>query len=168
MFKKILVPVDGSDSSVIAVNVAAELAMKNEGSITLLYVVRQYLVQYPGTNTGYDSPELNAPAGAVELGKEVLRKIKELITVADIAVETEIAYGNPANVIVFSAKKGEYDLIVMGSRGIGGLTGSLIGSVSQSVSNLAHCPVLLTRLSKNVPEGQKIIKSIPTDYKIYL
>jgi len=155
MFKKILVPVDGSDSSVTAAKVGAELAMKNEGSLKLLYVVRQYLAQ-------------DAPVGAVVLGKAVLEKMHELIASSDLAVETEMAYGNPASVIVFTANKGEYDLIVMGSRGIGGLTGSLIGSVSQSVSNLANCPVLLTRLSKNVAEEHKIIKSIPTDYNIYL
>lgn len=168
MFKKILVPIDGSDSSLVAAEVAANIAMKNEGIIKILYVVRPYLMQYPQSNAGIGSPESLAPAGAVELGKAVLERIKKEISATDVSIETELAYGNPARVIVSTANAEEYDLIVMGSRGITGLTGSLIGSVSQSVSHMAHCPVLLTRLNKDTIEQHTMIKSIPTDFQIYL
>lgn len=168
MFKKILVPIDGSDSSLVAAEVAANIAMKNEGIIKLLYVVRPYLMQYPESNAGIGSPETLAPAGAVELGKAVLEKMKKEISATDVSIETELAYGNPAQVIVSAANADDYDLIVMGSRGISGLTGILIGSVSQSVSHMAHCPVLLTRLPKDVKEEHKIIKAMPSEYNIYL
>ncbi|MEA4926445.1 MAG: universal stress protein [Syntrophomonadaceae bacterium] len=168
MFKKILVPVDGSDSSMVAAEVAANIAMKNEGVIKLLYVVRPYLIQYPKANAGTGSPESLAPVGAVELGKAVVEKIKKEISATDVRIETELAYGNPAQVTVSAAKTDEYDLIVMGSRGISGLTGSLIGSVSQSVSHMAPCPVLLTRLHKDVKEERKMVKAMPSEYTIYL
>ncbi|MEA4926443.1 MAG: universal stress protein [Syntrophomonadaceae bacterium] len=165
MFKKILVPVDGSDSSLIAAETAANIAVKYEGIIKLLYVVRPYIVQYPESNAGIGSPEALAPAGAVELGKAVLERIKKEISATNVSVETELTYGNPAQMTVSTANAGNYDLIVMGSRGITGLTGSLIGSVSQSVVHTAPCPVLLTRLNK---EKYKVIKSIPADNQIYL
>ncbi len=161
MFKKILVPVDGSDSSIEAARIAANLAAKNEGDITLLYVVR--LVQY-GIE-GVELPEPTATKPAIEYGNAMLARIREEI--GSSQAELVLAIGHPAHTICAKADEGKYDLVVMGSRGIGGLTGTLLGSISQRVSERVHCPVLLCRLPQGVEEEHKIIKSMPNDYVIY-
>jgi len=149
MFKKILVPVDGSDSSVMAARVGADLVAKNGGEFTLLYVVR--LIEYGLEET--ELPEPAAPKSAVESGKGLLERIKEEI--GSPQAKLLVAIGHPAHTICNQAEEGKYDLIVMGSRGIGGLPGSLIGSISQRVSEHAHCPVLLSRLPKGGKEGPR-------------
>ncbi|HCF49534.1 MAG TPA: universal stress protein [Syntrophomonas sp.] len=164
MFKKILVPVDGSDSSVMAAKVAQNIASKNDGSVTLLYVVRPYLFQY-GVEDGA-TPEPALPAKSVETGQAILNRIREEAVLTNASLEVKI--GAPAPVICSEADDGQFDLIVMGSRGITGIAEAFVGSVSQYVSHKAHCPVLLTRLPKGVAENHTIIKSMSTDYNIYL
>jgi len=161
MFKKILVPVDGSDSSVMAAKVAADISAKNGGSLTLMYIVRP--IQW-GLEEA-ETPEPAVPKSAFESGQGILERIKKESSAPEAIII--VGYGNPAQAICTEAEKGKFDLIVMGSRGIGGLSGSLIGSVSQSVSHMAHCPVLLTRLPKGVKEEHQIIRSMPDDYVIY-
>jgi nucleotide-binding universal stress UspA family protein len=60
-------------------------------------------------------------------------------------IHTEILEGPPAEAILDVANTRECDLIVMGSRGLGRLTGLLIGSQSQKVVQHAPCPVLIVR-----------------------
>lgn len=161
MFKNILVPIDGSDSSVEAAKIGASLAAMNSGKLTLLNVVR--LVQY-GLE-GAPTPEPAAAKAAVKSSHAMLGFISQEIgsSQANIIVAT----GHPAQTICEQAKEGNFDLVVMGNRGLGGLRGSLIGSVSQKVSEMIHCPVLLCRLPKGVIEEHKIIKALPHDSVIY-
>lgn len=151
MFKNILVPVDGSDQSLQSAKVAAALAGQN-GKVHLIHVLRPYAFEY----MGMEGKDVVVPGGATETAQKILDKIQEIIFVENMEITTEIAYGNPGKVIVEESKKG-YDLIVMGSRGLGGLTEVMLGSVSNQVSHYARCPVLLTRLGK---EDKKIIKEI--------
>ncbi len=160
MFKKILVPVDGSDNSMMAAMIALDLATKNGGGITLLYVVRSYLFQF-GVE-GSKTPEMALTEYAEDMGREILKRIAEKIGAPDS--ELLIEKGNPADVICSQADDGDFDLIVMGSRGMTGLTGTFIGSVSQKVVHMAECPVLLTRLPKHTKEEYEIIKSLPSAY----
>jgi nucleotide-binding universal stress UspA family protein len=161
MFKKILVPVDGSDSSIEAAKIGANLAAINGGNLTLLYVVR--LVQYGFE--GIELPEPTVAKPAVEYGNAMLARIREEIESPE--AKLVVAVGHPAHTICAKADEGKYDLIIMGSRGMGGLSGSLVGSISQRVSEMVHCPILLCRLPKGMEEEHKIIKSIPNDYAIY-
>lgn len=161
MFKNILVPVDGSDSSVEAARIGANLAAMNGGSLTLLNVVR--LVQYG--SEGSPLPEPSASKAAVDSGNAILEAVRKEIEApqANIAV----AVGHPAHTISSRANEGNFDLVVMGSRGLGALKGSLLGSVSQRVSELVHCPVLLCKLPNGVEEDHKIIKALSKDHMIY-
>lgn len=161
MFKKILVPVDGSDSSAEAARIGAALTGQNGGELTLLHVVR--LIEYGSEET--ELHEAAVPKEAVDSGDALLKMIKEKIGVpqANLAV----AAGHPAHTICAYADQGKYDLIIIGNRGLSGLPASLIGSVSQRVSEMAHCPVLLCRLPKGVEEEHKVIKSMPDEYVVY-
>jgi nucleotide-binding universal stress UspA family protein len=60
-------------------------------------------------------------------------------------ISAEPCFGNPVQEIIAAAKDWQADLIVVGSRGHGRLTGLLLGSVAQKVISLAHCPVVVVR-----------------------
>ena len=152
MFANILVPVDGSDQSLQSAQVAAALAGEKGGKVHLIHVLRPYAFEY----MGMEGRDVVVPGGATETAQRILDKIQETIAKEGLEITSEIAYGNPGKVIVDESKKG-YDLIVMGSRGLGGISAAMLGSVSNQVSNYALCPVLLTRLGK---EEKKIIKEI--------
>ena len=62
-----------------------------------------------------------------------------------LTLNTQLVFGDPAFQIVKKAKEGNYQLIIMGSRGLGGIKGLMLGSVSQKVSQLSHCPVLIIK-----------------------
>lgn len=152
MFANILVPVDGSDQSLQSANVAAILAGYCGGKVHLVHVLRPYAFEY----MGMEGKDMVVPGGATETAQKILDKVREAIAKEALEITCEIIYGSPSKVIVDESKKG-YDLIVMGSRGLGGISAAMLGSVSNQVSNYAYCPVLLTRLGK---EEKKIIKEI--------
>ncbi|MFQ6064459.1 MAG: universal stress protein [Candidatus Bathyarchaeia archaeon] len=60
-------------------------------------------------------------------------------------VSTKLVEGRPSERIVEVAKEGKFDVIVMGSRGLGGIKGFFLGSVSDRVADEAACPVLIVK-----------------------
>jgi nucleotide-binding universal stress UspA family protein len=77
--------------------------------------------------------------------KSNLQAIQAADQSTPVCIETELAWGHPADVIVEKARQGGYHLIVMGSRGLGAISSLLLGSVSDRVVKLAPCPVLIVR-----------------------
>lgn len=140
MFKKILVPVDGSAFSFRAVKTAASLAEKYGSEVTLLYVVTM-----PFTSTAV-SPEVGViiPQHIFdELEAEGHKILAQAATdLSQAVVKTQIRTGHPAMEIIDEAKNG-YNLIVMGSRGLGELRGFVMGSVSDRVTHHSGCTVMV-------------------------
>ena len=64
---------------------------------------------------------------------------------ATIDVDREVEPGRPANVLMDTARRVGGSLLVVGSRGLGGFSGLLLGSVSEAVSRHAQCPVAVVR-----------------------
>lgn len=63
----------------------------------------------------------------------------------EIIKENIVKIGRPSEVIIATCREGEYDLIVMGSRGFGKIKQLFMGSVSQYVLYYAECPVMIVR-----------------------
>ena len=159
MIKSILVPVDGSENSERAVMFAADLATAFEASILLLHVLnrlpaRKQLKDYLNTleaRANPDEGEIGSVRGALlksgeDEGKKVLANGERVARGKGVEnVSTAIEDGDPAEEILRLMDTGRYDLIVMGRRGIGGLKGLLIGSVSHKISNLADCTVVTVK-----------------------
>jgi nucleotide-binding universal stress UspA family protein len=78
-------------------------------------------------------------------GPGILEAAGELAAASGVAFRTRTRKGDPAEEIVAEARGALYDLIVLGNRGLGGLKGILMGSVSSKVSHSAPCSVLVVR-----------------------
>ena len=135
--KKILVATDGSENGRHALDEALELAQAGGASITILYVRHTPL------------PVLGDPFYQRALSAE-LRRANETVTIAaavahsmGVEAETEVLEGGPAERILELARLRDVDLIVVGSRGLGRVTGALLSSVSRHVVHRADRPVLV-------------------------
>ena len=136
--KKILVPVDGSESSERALEKAIELATGLKSKLTFLYVAN---VNQLAVNSCLSSELLEAVSKA---GDVVLTHAEEIVP-EGVELERVMETGSPAPVIVDAAEDCGADLIVMGSRGLGLVKGVLLGSVSQYVVENAKCAVMVVK-----------------------
>lgn len=80
-----------------------------------------------------------------EEGEDALRGAKKLLARAKLACTTHIMVGPIAESLTREAKKLKCDLIVMGTHGLGAMSGMLLGSVAAKTVHLASCPVVLIR-----------------------
>jgi nucleotide-binding universal stress UspA family protein len=144
MFKKILLCTDGSERSIDAARVAADLAECSKGQLAIIHVA-----SIPVT----DEPFPGAPALPKSAIEAYLKAIhvavfeRTLPPVKDARLRFEIIEetGDPGDVISRTADRQEFDLIVMGSRGLRDDKIAALGSVSQEVVQKAHCPVLIVK-----------------------
>ena len=144
MFSKILVPVDGSDASDKAVEIARR--MIEEGSakeITILHVLQpSEVMPFNGLNMPVDYPqfyeELNRAA------HQILEKANESLGSKE-TVTSLLEYGPPAEIICKMAERDKFDLVIIGNRGLNKFQRVLLGSISSKVATLAHCPVLVVK-----------------------
>lgn len=141
MYKKILVPTDGSDYSRRAFEESIKIAELTQAKVIVLHVVHN--------TTEYWSYALSY---GFSLSDKAIRDLGEVaisITMANqehtVPVTTKILSGNPTSTILDEIEKENIDLVVMGSHGKGFIKGSLLGSVSNRVVQMAPCPVLITK-----------------------
>jgi nucleotide-binding universal stress UspA family protein len=138
MFKKIIVPVDGSEGSEKAIQFACDIVKKFRSELTLLCVVPQPIL-------------FGVEAGIVDFrplenaGKDILDSSKKIAKEKGLTPDTRLDVGQAADKIIQIAKDENFDLIVIGSRGMSTVKSFLLGSVSNKVSHHASCPVLIVR-----------------------
>src|SRR5690606_16521786 len=126
----ILLPVDGSENSVRAVQRAIEISKEAGGAKLLLVTAFPPIVS--GNVKRFFSPE-DIQAYYQEEGQKALAPAKALLDKEGIAYESEVLVGPVAQSIADYAKKNQVDTIVMGTRGLGTVTGMLLGSVTTKV-----------------------------------
>jgi nucleotide-binding universal stress UspA family protein len=126
----LLVCIDGSDHSTKVFEYAVKLAEKMGSKVTLLNVQERRIHDF-------------SPKAAEELGGKILSKTLDAIGKTKLKVNKELKFGVPSDKIVEVAEKGNHDLIVVGSRGLGTVDRFLLGSVSDDVSHKAKCSVLI-------------------------
>ena len=140
MYKKILVPVDGSENSLKTLEHAVKLASVLGSQVTLVHVI----APLPSSVQGYITNDLVKEVQS--FGLEVLQNAKESIPPQfNLEIETDLVYGDPSNEICDKAKNDQFDLIVIGSRGLSQIVSIIMGSVSRRVARHATCPVLIVR-----------------------
>jgi len=146
MFDQIIVAVDGSEHSQRAASLGGDLAQRLGSKLTLLHAVQRHgSAHLPKSLKMYDRLEQVHRTMEDVLG-EAAAEILEVAGVrAGAEHKTAVVFGDPAEQIVSYAKEHRAGLIVMGERGMGGLAGALLGSVSHRVLHTAPCPVLITQ-----------------------
>ena len=147
MFQKIMVCSDSSKEALEAVSVAADLAQKYSSKIELVCVYDPVLVPppYAGMVDGVFETSLNYGALADETLANSEREASVILHQAGVAFTVHRELGHPVDRITASAKDLGVNLIVLGSRGLGGFERVLLGSVSEGVLHHAHCAVLIVR-----------------------
>lgn len=150
MFTKILVPTDGSDMALHAARVARLMAEKFAGRVTLVHVIQNYY-----TLPAFSMPDtITIPVSVLQdlenTGKLILGKTREIFKDFPGQVDSRLEYGPPGQQLVDIAVAGRYSLIIMGRRGLSGVTGMLLGSVSNHLVHYAPCPVLIVKGSEKV------------------
>lgn len=140
---KILLPVDGSKSSLNAAKYVAKLAknLRSKCSVTLVSVHDDiglgHVKQFVAKSVIDDYLR--------EVSEKELKTAQKALDAAGVKHNMAIKRGNVAQEILNLANKEKFDLIVMGSKGRTGLLDSLMGSVAQKVSSSAKQAVLLVK-----------------------
>ncbi|MBM9577051.1 universal stress protein [Leptospira sp. 201903070] len=141
LIKKILVPVDGSESSKKALEMGIALAKVSSASLTILEVVEEF-----GPLPGYYE---KAPEGKDRVKWISEQRFEKIHSTLDESPEIKwdrlVLEGYPADTIVETAAKGKYDMIVIGSRGLSAVGRFLVGSVSDRIVHHAPCSVTVVR-----------------------
>ncbi len=163
MFKHLLVAIDEKEHSLQAVREAGEVAARERASITLLTV---FNVTDTATMSarGVEMPPFganklgNLAADLTARGNQILAEARELLP-ADLEVNGLVVEGNPAEEILRRLEGGDYDLVVLGSRGRRPAGSLLLGSVSQRVLHGSPVPVLVYRHPTPKPASASTAKS---------
>ena len=144
MFKHILVPVDGSETSLQAVSKAAELAKVFNSEVTAVYVLDPYPFTGVGADFAYGQAQYLSAATAE--ANKALEDVTERMKDTGVTVKTLVGEGHAIHEgIVRVGENVGADLIVMGSHGRRGLEKLVLGSVAQRVLQTAKVPVLVVR-----------------------
>jgi nucleotide-binding universal stress UspA family protein len=161
LFEKILVPLDGSEHSSKALTIAAQIAKKFGGKVTLIHVysvdVGPIIMPEPTTLTPSMTPvmtpaEVSRAVEAIrKVGSRILADGEQKVKAEEVQVETILKEGHTVQEIIRTAKEGKFDLIVIGARGISKIRELLLGSVTDGVIHHASCPVLVIKL---VPQSE--------------
>ena len=151
MFRRILVPLDGSGRAEQAIRVATRMAHSTSGSIVLLRVVDTSMEHHPSAP---GKPSLLQSAGAVETrqAESYLGAVAQSDRFRGIAVQTRVVRGLVAPSILTDATEEGADIIVICSHGYSGITRWMLGSVAEKVAHYANVPVLILRESGPMPE----------------
>ena len=135
LISKILVAVDGSETSSKAAEMAIDLAEKNGADLIALYIV---------------APNINFSQAfyfAQENGQKIVDEVKREAVAKKLNVQTEVLMdvGAVSKAIVEYAENNNANLIVIGTRGISGIKRMLVGSTASEVVKYSHCPVMVVK-----------------------
>jgi nucleotide-binding universal stress UspA family protein len=155
LFQKILVPLDGSEHSLKALEEAAQITKMSSGKITLMNVysvsVQPFMMSQQSVYGITDRPNLTGDEisrlaeDARKFGNRILEDGEQRISAVGVEVEKRLMEGHAVQEIVRAANEGNFDLIVIGATGISHIREMLLGSVTDGVIHHAHCAVLVIK-----------------------
>ena len=147
MFKKMLVALDGSDQSKHALKYAIDSASKWDAELLMISVIpfHSALLFYDDGASMIDLDEYDKTMKKIH--SEILADAKAKVesTNPDLKVKIMLRTGHVPSVIIEEADKEDADLIIMGSRGLSGIRGWVLGSVSKAVAEQCRKPILLVK-----------------------
>src|SRR5450432_3863708 len=144
-FKKIVVPVDGSDPSDAAVALAIRLASDQDARLLFVHVCEAAKIAAMVSAPAVGVDASYAIDAEREAGEDALRRAGGAALAGSVQSESMIEDGGSVDSIVSIAKRQGADLIVIGSHGRGGIARAVLGSVAEGVLRHSDIPVLVTR-----------------------
>ncbi len=147
MYKKILVPIDGSEHSIHALGHAMESASKWGAALLIVSVIppiSAYLYSgYGSYVVDFDEYEKQLKQIHLKILQDAKNKVNE--EYPEVGVSVKLAHGHVPSKILRISEQEDVDLIVMGSRGLSGIKSWFLGSVSKYV--VEHCkkPILIVK-----------------------
>lgn len=156
--RTVVVGIDGSSSALRAARWAAAEASRRSARLRLVYCDVQSIVMVP------DMPGVGLTESFLESvrrqGEGWLQQAREAAEAAQPGIQVDVDFHShpPANVFIEESRTAA--LVVLGSRGLGGFTGLLVGSVAVAVSTHASCPVAVVRGSKAVLGDEAVVVGV--------
>jgi nucleotide-binding universal stress UspA family protein len=145
VFRNLLVAVDGSEHAERALAEAVDFAKDTGAALTISTVV-------PDLSTWALGGPFAAPLDFVAVHKDMVTAYQEMLDAAlarvpdELNPQTVLLQGRPAQALLEQVRSGGHDLVVIGSRGRGGVKAMVLGSVSQEVLHGSSVPVLVVHL----------------------
>lgn len=136
--KKILVPIDGSECSKKALEKAKFIGETFGSKITIVTVIDS--IRYLDMDYKFD-----AVRDGIDLSKQLLVSAAKEMEDYPYSVDTVYKTGDVAEEIINLAEEGHYDLVIMGSRGLGVFSRTILGSVSHKVTQHAKTTVMIVK-----------------------
>ncbi len=153
IFKKILVPVDGSHSCLHAKMFTSIIAKKFNSKVTVVHVASHEFM-HPELKAQYQLPHSilhKIDEAYLETGKKIIRNAKEMFREASIPVDSRlVTYEDPAEYLLELVKTEKYDLVVIGNRADTQSERYSLGSVTEKIARHAECPVLIVKKKPKV------------------
>ena len=149
MYKRILVPIDGSDAGHRGLKEAIALATDQKSTLCLLHVTSDFAIMLEMANT-IDFEKVREDLR--QHGRNLLEDAKALASGPVVQVETQLRdlkSGRVADAIVSEASSAKCDLIVIGTHGRRGFSRALLGSDAERVLRESPVPVLLVPAPRN-------------------
>ncbi len=142
-FRRVLIPLDGTDASAAILPIAHELASRYEAEVILLHAAAAYtaFAEYPNVEVRPSAEEL----------RDLMEPYRERFDRAGIKARVYILYEDPAQAILHVAAADSVDLVAMTTHGRSGLSRWVFGSVAEKVLRNCPCPVLASRSAAKVP-----------------
>jgi universal stress protein A len=141
--RRILVPVDFSDTAKKALQYAVPFAVAFDAEVDVVHVIQPYTMP---AEVGYMPPELAvSPQELVNSAREELNKLCAREIGARARFQVQVREGVPWPELIAAARETNADLIILATHGWTGLKHVLLGSVAERVMRHAPCPVLVVR-----------------------
>jgi nucleotide-binding universal stress UspA family protein len=137
--KRILVAIDGSDPSLKAARMAADIALRFGAQLTLVHVVPKLLL--PPDVYGLTLAEVEKEHRAY--AEKLLQQALSFLAEPGVDTTSTILYGSPAESIAEEAAAPDVGMVVVGSRGHGSVARMFLGSVSDRIVHISPKPVLV-------------------------
>ncbi|BAU48346.1 universal stress protein UspA [Sulfurifustis variabilis] len=142
MYKRILVPVDGSSASLNGLDEAVRLAKTGGAALRVLHVVDG--IAFVGEHSAFTADAESFRRSGKKMMDDVMSRVRKQPVRADSLIVENLT-GRAADSIVKEARKWRADLIVMGTHGRRGFNRFVFGSDAELVVRTAQVPVLLVR-----------------------
>lgn len=152
MMDRILVASDASAASNRALKLACQFAVQNDAEVLIVHVIRDMQIPFEIKEIPeLESNRIEAYNDAREVvmrmvAEKILKSAREKAEKAGVRkVETAIGTGDPATAILGFARRRKADMVVVGTRGLGKLKGTVLGSVSRKIADSAETTCLIVR-----------------------